>query len=116
MAIVVDDPASVAITPQRGRRLLPILRELPAVPLLLLALLFFAAIMAPVLAPHSRLEPVTPTAAQCLARYGMEACPYLDDVPPFWMAGGSIATPLGTDFLGRDVLSRLMYGAQISLL
>ena len=35
--------------------------------------------------------------------------------PPFWMEGGSTATPLGTDFQGRDVLSRLIYGARVSL-
>jgi len=36
-------------------------------------------------------------------------------VPPFWSGQGRLDTPLGTDFLGRDVLSRLMYGARISL-
>ena len=36
--------------------------------------------------------------------------------PPFWMDGGSWTYPLGTDGLGHDVLSRLMYGARISLL
>jgi peptide/nickel transport system permease protein len=35
--------------------------------------------------------------------------------PPFWMDGGSLATPLGTDFQGRDILSRLIYGARVSL-
>jgi len=35
--------------------------------------------------------------------------------PPFWMDGGSARHPLGTDHLGRDVYSRLVYGARISL-
>ena len=35
--------------------------------------------------------------------------------PPFWQAGGSLAYPLGTDAIGRDILSRLIYGARLSL-
>jgi peptide/nickel transport system permease protein len=35
--------------------------------------------------------------------------------PPFWLEDGSLAHPLGTDHLGRDVYSRLVYGAQVSL-
>jgi peptide/nickel transport system permease protein len=35
--------------------------------------------------------------------------------PPFWMEDGSVRHPLGTDHLGRDVYSRLVYGAKISL-
>ncbi len=47
--------------------------------------------------------------------------PYAQDlanrnVPPFWYDGGSWLHPLGTDPLGRDYLSRLFYGARISLL
>jgi peptide/nickel transport system permease protein len=47
--------------------------------------------------------------------------PYAQDlanrtVPPFWYDGGSWTHPLGTDPLGRDYLSRLFYGARISLL
>ena len=37
-------------------------------------------------------------------------------IPPNWMDGGSPAHLLGTDQLGRDYLSRLIYGARISLL
>lgn len=37
-------------------------------------------------------------------------------VPPIWMDGGTWAHVLGTDHLGRDYLSRIMYGARISLL
>jgi dipeptide transport system permease protein len=36
--------------------------------------------------------------------------------PPAWQAGGSWAYPLGTDAIGRDMLSRLIYGARLSLL
>ena len=35
--------------------------------------------------------------------------------PPAWMPGGSWAYPLGTDGVGRDVLSRLIYGSRISM-
>ncbi|WP_165928116.1 ABC transporter permease subunit [Rhizobium sullae] len=34
---------------------------------------------------------------------------------PFWMEGGSSSFPLGTDAVGRDILSRLIYGARFSL-
>lgn len=37
-------------------------------------------------------------------------------LPPFWMEGGSWEYPLGTDELGRDTLSRIMYGARIAFI
>ena len=36
--------------------------------------------------------------------------------PPAWQDGGSWAYPLGTDAIGRDMLSRLIHGARLSLL
>ena len=36
--------------------------------------------------------------------------------PPFWQEGGSLAYPLGTDNLGRDVLVRILYGSRVSLM
>jgi dipeptide transport system permease protein len=37
-------------------------------------------------------------------------------LPPAWQAGGSWSFPLGTDAVGRDIFSRLIYGARFSLL
>lgn len=66
----------------------------------LLLAIVFVAVFAPWLSPHD---------------------PYVQDltnrtVPPFWDENGSWLHPLGTDPLGRDYLSRLLYGARISLL
>lgn len=36
--------------------------------------------------------------------------------PPFWLERGTLQTPLGTDHLGRDVWTRMIHGARISLL
>jgi len=67
----------------------------------LLLLITLMALLAPWLAPH---DPY----AQDLANRSL---------PPFWNAErGGWLHPLGTDPLGRDYLSRLMYGARISLL
>ncbi|MGW5720170.1 dipeptide/oligopeptide/nickel ABC transporter permease/ATP-binding protein [Amycolatopsis sp. NPDC003865] len=78
-----------------GRRWLAAFRRpLALLPLGYLALLVAGSLLAPVLAPYS------PVATD------------LDQV----LAGPGAAHPLGTDALGRDVLTRLMYGGQISLL
>ena len=37
-------------------------------------------------------------------------------VPPFWAADGTLRFPLGTDAVGRDILSRLIHGTRLSLL
>ncbi len=36
------------------------------------------------------------------------------NLPPFWMEGGNLQFPLGTDDLGRDFLARLIYGGKVS--
>jgi dipeptide transport system permease protein len=70
------------------------------VALLVLMCIVVAALLAPWLAPHS---PVQQFREHML-------------VPPMWQAGGLDSYPLGTDELGRCLLSRLMHGARISLL
>jgi peptide/nickel transport system permease protein len=71
----------------------------PLLPLLVVGLLVFCAIFAPLLAPHSPIE----------GSLGKRL------IPPLGMEGSSVEHVLGTDRLGRDTLSRLIYGAQISL-
>ena len=66
----------------------------------LLAFIVLAALFAPLIAPH---DPY----AQDLSRRM---------IPPIWYEKGNWAHLLGTDNLGRDYLSRVLYGAQISLL
>src|SRR5215831_9501470 len=87
-------------------KVLGILREAPLVPLLIISMVVLSAVFADVLAPHD------PEVSVKVAS-GRPARSYL---PPFWMKGGSLATPLGTDFHSRDILSRLLYGARVSLL
>jgi peptide/nickel transport system permease protein len=65
-----------------------------------LAVVVFMAFAAPLLAPYDPYD-------QDLARRL---------IPPIWHAEGTWAHPLGTDMLGRDYLSRLIYGSRISLL
>lgn len=65
-----------------------------------LALLVLAALCAPLIAPHDPLM-------QDL---------FLGRMPPFWMDGAEPGFWLGTDSLGRDVLSRILYGARLALI
>lgn len=65
-----------------------------------LLILILCALFSPVLAPN---DP-----------YKVDLMQYLK--PPAWMNGGNWQYPLGTDSLGRCVLSRIIYGSRISLL
>jgi dipeptide transport system permease protein len=61
--------------------------------------LIFIAIFAPLLAPHDPIEQYRG----------------FTKLPPFWVEGHDPRFILGTDAVGRDMLSRLMYGARVSL-
>src|SRR5215813_4479962 len=80
--------------PQWARR-----SPLASVGAVIVGLVIVAALAAPLLATT---DPVEQDLAVALK-------------PPFWKEDGSLGHPLGTDHLGRDVYSRLIYGAQISL-
>ncbi len=71
----------------------------PAVPTVILGGIALVAIFAEVLAPHA------PEIGTLGERFH----------PPAWQAGGDARYLLGTDHLGRDVLSRLIFGARVSM-
>jgi len=71
----------------------------PLIPTVILVGIAFVAVFANQLAPHN------PEIGSLTMRFK----------PPFWMKGGSTQYLLGTDQLGRDVLSRLIFGARVSM-
>lgn len=66
---------------------------------ILLTLVLFVAIFAPLIAPHD------PNLKEPLLRLK----------PPIWLEGGVEGYLLGTDVLGRDILSRIIFGARVSV-
>ena len=72
----------------------------PLIPALILLTIAFAAVFADFLAPHD------PQVGNLARRFR----------PPFWQDGGSTTYLLGTDHVGRDVLSRLIFGARVSMI
>lgn len=67
--------------------------------LLVFGLVVFTAIFAPLISPHL---PDVQNQSMIL-------------LPPAWMSGGTSSFLLGTDAVGRDILSRLIYGSRYSL-
>ena len=75
------------------------LGRLPWTAFVIIVVLVVVAALAPLVAPHSPTEQSLPDKLR----------------PPAWQEGGSTRHLLGTDLLGRDMLSRLVFGARVSL-
>lgn len=96
----------ITLAPERRRRRIhPLLLELwqdksGLIGLIVIVLLVLMAIFAPLIAPYD------PAAQSVISRLK----------PPFWQQGGTPDHLFGTDQLGRDVLSRLIYGTRASLI
>jgi ABC-type dipeptide/oligopeptide/nickel transport system permease component len=100
-AVGTEAPAASTVRqvrPWRFPRRIP--HGFPRVSFVVLLLFIVIGVFGPLLAPHS------PEHADLI----------LSLQPPGFQAGGSWSYPLGTDVLGRDILSRLFYGARESLL
>ena len=93
-------PSPVASAPPITYRVPAFRTEgLPTVPIAILVTLALVAIFADVIAPHN------PEIGSLSQRFR----------PPAWSPGGSTEHLLGTDHIGRDVLSRLIFGARVSM-
>ena len=82
-----------------GSKIWYVARRWPVVPIFILAVLLIAAIFAPALAPH---DPIKQNLRSRLA-------------PPAWAEEGTTTNLLGADHVGRDILSRIVHGARISV-
>ena len=76
------------------------LARLPLGSMIILAALLFVTLFAPFITPHSSSEIALSNRLE----------------PPAWQEGGSPEHFLGTDTLGRDLLTRIYFGARISLI
>ena len=101
MAIATHPAVDAAGAAGRLRAVVKAAREAPAVAVVILGTLVLVALLADVIAPYDPTVPVQ--GAEIFA-------------PPAWMPGGRLSAPLGTDFQGRDILSRLIHGARVSLI
>ena len=76
------------------------LRRGPVIPVAVIGFFVLVAIFAPLVTPYSPTKTSLPE----------------KNIPPLWQEGGTVSHPLGTDPLGRDIWSRLAFGARVSLL
>lgn len=95
--IIVQSPVKrfVAVP----RRVYAFTKRWPIIPAIIMFVIVFGAVFAPIIAPFE------PQKGDLRAK----------DIPPVWLDGGDSTHWLGTDNLGRDMYSRMLYGARISL-
>jgi peptide/nickel transport system permease protein len=102
-AEMASAPAVVIAQPGPRRRASPrahrLLREAPLLPLAILLLFLLSALLAPIVAPYN------PTRVSLSDSF----------LPPLSHSGANFYL-FGTDKLGRDILSRILFGAQVSLI
>src|SRR5262245_26135832 len=95
MAVITPPVTTTTLTPFAFWRM----KGFPLIPVSILLFIAFVAVFADVLAPHD------PQIGSLARRFR----------PPAWQDGGSLTYLLGTDHVGRDVLSRLIFGARVSM-
>src|SRR3977135_2617265 len=107
MAFVTDETRAALAAPASPgglglrRRGLRFAGQVPVLPLAILVPFVLIAVFANAIAPYDPTDPIP--GAKIFE-------------PPFWLDGANPLALLGTDFQGRDVLSRLIFGARVSLI
>jgi peptide/nickel transport system permease protein len=99
--VLTHGPLTPARSASKLQVILKALREAPTLAVVILGTLILVALLADLIAPHDPTVPV-------------QGANVFD--PPFWMEGSHPHALLGTDFQGRDILSRLIYGTRVSLI
>jgi peptide/nickel transport system permease protein len=94
------DAVGGTVEGKRMLKLKKLFKRIPKAAGFIMLLLLVCALFSPLIAPH---DPIEQDLIKSLK-------------PPFWQTGGSIKHVLGTDNLGRDILSRIIYGARISVI
>ena len=95
VTLVVQRPPAATRVARRAWQL----RRWPLIPMFFLTVFVVTGLAAPLIAPHD------PERGELRNR----------NIPPVWIEGGQSDYLLGTDHLGRDLLSRVVFGARISL-
>ena len=91
---------ALRLSKERRSKLTYELKHLPWISLITISVVVFAAVFAPIIAPYSPTKQTLPDKL----------------LPPAWQEEGTSEHLLGTDILGRDILSRLIHGARVSMI
>ena len=100
MAVVVDNAAIQAVQISVWKKAFISLKGAPLIPLSIIVVFILSAILADLITFHDAHKVSLPNRL----------------IPPFWQDGGTFSHPLGTDPLGRDVLTRIIYGTRVSVI
>ena len=100
MAVVVDNAAIQAVQISVWKKAFISLKGAPLIPLFIIVVFILSAILADLITFHDAHKVSLPNRL----------------IPPFWQDGGTFSHPLGTDPLGRDVLTRIIYGTRVSVI
>ena len=100
MAQAVEKAAIQPVKVSPWHKVSAALKGAPLIPLSIIGVFILAALLADVVTVHDAYKVKLPDRL----------------IPPFWVDGGSLSHPFGTDPLGRDILTRMIFGARVAII